>query len=184
VRLFVAIYPPGEVADHLAAAVAGLHVGTAQVNTRLARRENWHVTLAFLGEVPDERADDAATAVGAALKGLRAPTLRLAGGGRFGRGKFTVLWVGVEGDLEELARRVRGELKRGRIPYDRKPWKPHLTIARPGDRLGRELIDEDRVVLGEYRGPGWTATSVDLVRSHLGPRPTYEVIARTSFDGC
>nr|WP_296071516.1 RNA 2',3'-cyclic phosphodiesterase [uncultured Actinoplanes sp.] len=183
-RLFVAVYPSDDAAEDLAAAVARLHVSTAQVNTRLARRETWHVTLAFLGDVPDERGHDAGAAVASALGGAEPPTLRVAGGGRFGRGRFTVLWAGVEGDLDDLARRVRGGLKRGRFPYDRKPLKPHVTIARPGDRLDRELIDADRAALDGYRGPAWTVRSVDLMRSRPGPRPTYELIARTSFDGC
>jgi 2'-5' RNA ligase len=58
VRLFVAAYPPEPACAHLAAAVDALAVGRAAaagVNARLAPRANWHVTLAFLGDVPDER---------------------------------------------------------------------------------------------------------------------------------
>jgi 2'-5' RNA ligase len=176
-RLFVAAYPPVEAADDLARRLGDLRVSRAEVNTRPARRETWHVTLAFLGDVPDDRAPAAATAVEDAAAGLPAPTVRLAGGGSFGRGRFTVLWVGVDGDLDELARRLRRNLKQARLPYDRKPFRPHLTIARPGDRLARELIKEDRAALATYRGPAWPVRTVDLVRSRLGPAPTYEHLA-------
>src|SRR4051812_25529687 len=108
-RLFVAAYPPAAACDDLAGRLAGLHVSHAAgrgVNTRLARRETWHVTLAFLGEVEDERAPRAAAALEKAAEAWRAapPVLRLGGGGRFGRGKFTILWVGVGGDREGLVR--------------------------------------------------------------------------------
>lgn len=184
-RLFVAVYPPPDACDHLEQQLARLNVMSAVergVNTRPARRETWHVTLAFLGEVPDERADRAGPAIERAAEGWRpagrtAPELRLAGGGRFGRGRFTVLWVGVDGDgaaLDELSRRVRRELKRARLPYDAKPYRPHLTVARPGDRLDRADVDADRAALADYRGPVWRAERVELIRSHLGPHPTYD----------
>lgn len=177
-RLFIAVYPPDEVADDLARLVSGLHVSTADVNTRLARRDTWHVTLAFLGEVPDERAPDAATALSTAVHDVAPPELRIAGGGRFGG----ILWAGVEGDLYPLARRIRRELKRGHLAYDRKPLKPHVTIARPGDRLDRTLIAEDRAALSAYRGAAWTVRTVELMRSHLGPKPTYDRVSSATLN--
>ena len=177
-RLFVATYPPPAACDDLERRLAGLNVATAAaqgVNTRLARRDTWHVTLAFLGEVDEERLPDVHTAVGRAVDGWPAPQLCLAGGGRFGRGRFTLLWVGVQGEgLAELARQVRRHLKRARLPYDDKPFKPHLTVARPGDRLDRAAVDADRAALAEYRGPAWRVEAVELVRSHLGPKPSYD----------
>ncbi|WP_431905635.1 2'-5' RNA ligase family protein [Micromonospora carbonacea] len=106
--------------------------------------------------------------------------LRLGGGGSFGRGRFTVLWVDVRGDVEALrvlARLVRAGLRRGRLPYDEKPFTPHLTIARPGDRIDRADVAADREALHHYLGPPWPATELVLVRSHQGPKPTYDRVA-------
>ncbi|MFG1801713.1 2'-5' RNA ligase family protein [Micromonospora carbonacea] len=106
--------------------------------------------------------------------------LRLGGGGSFGRGRFTVLWVDVRGDVEALrvlARLVRAGLRRGRLPYDEKPFTPHLTIARPGDRVDRADVAADREALHDYLGPPWPATELVLVRSHQGPKPTYDRVA-------
>jgi 2'-5' RNA ligase len=188
VRLFVAAYPPENACADLAATVDRLAVGRAAdqgVNARLAARANWHVTLAFLGEVPDERLDDVRAALVAAVarwRAKQAPTqLRLGGGGRFGRGRFTVLWVGLRGDvgpLAALATAVRKELKRARLPYDPKPFRPHLTLARPGDRVD---VRGDVAALKAYEGPPWTAEAVRLVRSHLGPHPTYDTLAEVGL---
>jgi RNA 2',3'-cyclic 3'-phosphodiesterase len=174
VRLFVAIDPPAVAQDHLAAATAGLAV--THTGTRVTARALWHVTLAFIGDVPDERLDAAAGALDAAVAGQSPVPLRIAGGGRFGRGKFTVLWAGVEGDLVPLRKAVARELRRARLPYDAKRFHPHLTIARPGDRLPRESIDADVAALKGYDGPQWTVAEIRLVRSYLGPQPRYETL--------
>ena len=79
--------------------------------------------------------------------------------------------------LGRLSRHVRRELKRDRLPYDTKPFKPHVTVARPGDRLERAAVEADRAVLAGYRGPAWSVETVELVRSHLGPKPRYEHLA-------
>ncbi|MBE1485468.1 2'-5' RNA ligase family protein [Plantactinospora soyae] len=116
----------------------------------------------------------------AAESGPAAPRLRLGGGGRFGRGPFTVLWVGLLGEVDavrRLAAATRRELRRARVPHDSRPLRPHLTLARPGERLDRASLDEDLRILDGYRGPSWPATELVLVRSHLGPRPTYDRLA-------
>jgi RNA 2',3'-cyclic 3'-phosphodiesterase len=179
-RLFVALYPPPEAVDHLTGFVReSLRIGAATaegVNVRLAPPDNYHLTLAFLGDVAAERLDDVSAALGLVPR-TGAPRVRVAGGGRFGRGRFAVLWAGLDGEvdaLRALARTVRRELKRARLPYDDKPWKPHLTIARPGDRVDRAALDADRELLAGYAGPAWPASEMTLVRSHLGPRPTYD----------
>src|SRR5690554_3666775 len=94
VRLFVAIYPPEPALDELAGAVRKLKLGSAAAegtNVRLTVRPLWHVTVAFLGDVADERAPAAAAALqeGVARWGGAPLELNLAGGGRFGRGRFT-----------------------------------------------------------------------------------------------
>jgi 2'-5' RNA ligase len=184
-RLFVATYPPDDVCDDLQRRVGGLRIGQAAasgVNVRLAPRTNWHVTLAFLGDVADGRRPEVDTALGRAVDGWRAsaagpPRLRLAGGGRFGRGQFTVLWVGLAGDVDALRalnRAIQRELKRARLPYEGRPFRPHLTLGRPGERLDRVAIEADRETLHGYESPAWTVSTVELVRSHLGPKPTYD----------
>jgi 2'-5' RNA ligase len=98
----------------------------------------------------------------------------LVGGGRFGRGRFTIVWAGVEGELTPLRRATIRALRRERLPYDAQRYHPHLTLGRPGDRVPREAIAADLAALREYQGPQWTITGLVLYRSHLGPNPVYE----------
>src|SRR5439155_21265747 len=107
------------------------------------------------------------------------PAVRFAGGGRFGRGRFTIVWAGLGGDLDglgDLAGVVRRRLRAAKLPYDQKPFRPHLTLARPGDRLTAEAVAADLAALRAYEGPMWTVESVRLMRSHLGPHPRYDTL--------
>src|SRR5947209_7961321 len=174
VRLFVAVDPPTDALDQLADFAERLAVFKA--GARVTGRHLWHVTLAFLGELPEERLAAAIAAVDGTVAGQEPPTLRIAGGGRFGRGKFTILWAGIEGELRPLRQAAGRQLRHGRLPYDAKRFHPHVTLARPGDRLPREDIDADVATLVGYQGPQWTAEAVRLVRSHLGPKPWYETM--------
>ena len=173
-RLFVAVEPPAEALDHLAAFTADLAV--VRTGTRVTARPLWHVTLAFLGEVPDERVPAAVAAVDGTVAGQEPPQLRISGGGRFGRGRFTILWAGISGDLRPLRLALAKQLRKAKLPYDDKRFHPHLTVARPGDRLPREEIDADVAALKTYHGPQWTVDRLRLVRSHLGPKPRYETM--------
>ncbi|WP_144123042.1 RNA 2',3'-cyclic phosphodiesterase [Catellatospora sichuanensis] len=175
-RLFVAVFPPPEAVDHLATVVQGLAVGLARA--RVTPTERWHLTLAFLGEVPDESAGSAALAVSAVEGSVG--DLRIRGGGKFGHGRSTVLWAGVEGDVEGLTRvgrAVRRELRAHRLHPDDKRFAPHLTVARPGDRIGHADLTADLAVLRDYTGPTWPVTELVLVRSMLGPNPSYTPLA-------
>ena len=189
-RLFVAAYPPAAALDDLAVRIDDLRAGQAAaagVNARLAARPLWHVTVAFLGEVDEKRRDAAVVAVDrAAGEADAVPALRLAGGGTFGRRNFTTMWVGLAGDvagLQSLVGTVRAEFRRAHVNFDRKPFRPHLTIARPGQRLSRDQIDADVAALTSYVGPTWPLTELVLVESHHGPHPTHDPVHRAPLAG-
>ncbi|MER7443633.1 RNA 2',3'-cyclic phosphodiesterase [Micromonospora avicenniae] len=187
-RLFVAVNPTADAVADLTAQVARLRIGAAAAagtNVRLADPANAHLTLAFLGDVEEARLVEVESSIGLAAQWFResrdaAVRLRLGGGGRFGRGQFSILWVDVRGETEALAtlaRLIRSRLRSARLPYDEKPFRAHLTIARPGDRMAETEIEADRVTLDGYLGPEWPAAELLLMRSHPGPRPRYDRLA-------
>ncbi|GAA1777282.1 RNA 2',3'-cyclic phosphodiesterase [Luedemannella helvata] len=195
-RLFVAVDPDRAAIADLGNLVDGLAVARPAPpggSLRLTRRDAWHITLAFIGEVPATNRDKAEGAVARAAgsvaaadavprrrAGAAAPvgpvTVRIAGGGRFNKGRFTVLWAGLAGDLDGLgaiAAAVRRELRRAKLPVDERSFKPHLTIARPGDRLAPDALAADLDALAGYTGPAWTVSEVLLYASEPGPKPRY-----------
>jgi RNA 2',3'-cyclic 3'-phosphodiesterase len=166
VRLFVAVRPSAEAVEHAAAAVARVRRSVPDPGVRWIPAERWHLTLAFYGEVPDARVDRLVRRLGRSVAGTADLSLGLSGSGFFRR---RAVWLGVVGDiapLKALAAAVARE--------DERPYRPHLTVARlRGDTDGKPAA----AALSAYAGPAWTAGSVHLVRSHLGPKPTYDDIA-------
>lgn len=158
-RTFVAVRPPADAVDHLRAALPSWP----------SAPERWHLTLAFLGEVPDPRTLVPALAVTCSD---HAPLgLRLAGSGTFG-GSGPV-WVGVEGDragLTALAGDVAQTCRALGVDVERRPYRPHLTVGRRSR--------PDPALLASYAGPVWTADHVELVVSRLVPVVEHRVVAR------
>jgi 2'-5' RNA ligase len=130
-RLFVAVTPPRPVVLELRAALLTLPHDNPRV--RWCRPETWHVTLAFLGEVPADGLLDLTERLGRAAARNTPMELALAGGGHFGG---RTLWTGVQGDrdrLGRLAESVTSVARRCHIKVDERPFRPHLTLARVRD---------------------------------------------------
>ena len=165
-RLFVALWPPPDAVSELLAVVD--EIRTEAPDLRWTAPEQWHLTLAFLGEVADERRPELEERLARAASRHAPLTLRFAGGGRFGS---RVLFTRVDGDREPLTRlaaSVGAAARRSRIPVDDRPYRPHVTLARSrGDDDLRPLAAR----LGTFAGADWEATGVDLVESRLGTGP-------------
>ena len=176
-RLFVGVVPPSAALDDLDAACAPFRL--ARDDLRWTGRELWHLTLAFLGEVSEERLTRLAPWLQRAAERNRAFTLRVAGGGAFSNpARANVLWSGFGGDrqaLAELASTVAAAARRAGVapPDAYREFTPHLTLARcraPADV--RPIVG----VLDAYQGPGWAVEEIYLIRSTLSRAPRYETL--------
>jgi 2'-5' RNA ligase len=133
-----------------------------------------HLTVKFLGErAPDAVGPlaDALRAVGArhapfaiALKGVGAfPNFRRA----------RVVWLGIEPEprLELLHHDVESWCERLGYELDGRAFRPHLTLARTRGPSGADVL---RALARAARGVNFETevdvTSIDLMRSTLGPR--------------
>jgi RNA 2',3'-cyclic 3'-phosphodiesterase len=164
VRLFVALTPPAHVLADVDAALEP--VRKVQPDLRWIPVQRWHLTLAFYGEVADERLDRLRAKVARQVAGSATLDLALRHAGRFGD---RVLWVGVGGSDRDGLRRLGTT-----VSVEDRAYRPHLTVARVrGAADLRPLVATVR----DYEGPSFTATEVTLVRSRLGPAPTYDDIA-------
>ena len=155
-RLFVAVWPPPEVVEVLAALERPDVEGV-----RWTPPSQWHVTLRFLGEVPDGEVDGVVGRLAAAVAGLSPAEVVL--GERLAAFGPSVLYAPVKG-LGSWAAAV------GEEPVGDGPFVGHVTVAR--GRRGRGSSRGDvRPLVGSALpdGPrGWMATSCTLVRSDLG----------------
>ena len=189
VRLFVGADPSPAAVTDLEATVRTLEVSRANSpgrSTRVVPSGRWHITLAFLGDVPESKVGRAADAIDAVAATSAPVAVHFAGGGTFGRGAFTILWTGVSGDvagLRAIAAAVRTQLRSARLPMDEKAFRPHLTLSRPGTRVDPAAIAADVSALSTYAGPQWTIRELRLVQSQLGPDPTYTTRHQATLRG-
>ena len=130
-RLFVGLRP----AETFRAALKGAQdrLRAAGVEGRYLDPANLHLTLAFIGEWPED--------VTPVLPAVTEPfEIELAGPGIFPAAK--VLWAGVKPSaaLDRLAGEARDRLAANRIPFDPKPFNPHITLVRkPSVPAGLDL---------------------------------------------
>lgn len=139
-RTFIALEPPEEFVEDVAALARVL---SAAVEGRFVPRQNYHATLAFLGDVDEAHARDAMDAMDEACAGAEAVPLRSDSLGKFGRASDATLWLGLAPDpgLTNLATRLRELLRAHGIPFDEKPFLPHITLARRA-RIPKGLLPE------------------------------------------
>lgn len=125
IRLFVALDLPPELKHRLALLAGGIP------GAKWVPAENYHLTLRFIGEVENWRAQE----VDDALAQIRARPFELAlkGAGTFEKaGRVQALWVGAERNdgLAFLQAKVETALQRIGLAAEKKRFAPHVTLAR------------------------------------------------------
>lgn len=182
-RRFVAIGIPEQVRTALDESLADARGHWEGL--RPTRADDWHLTVAFVGELADDALEQLVEVVGAGLADSALPDeLALDGAGRFGR---RVLWAGVcdrpEGRLAALGETIQQACAAAGLPVEQRPVHPHVTLARARRgaqvRAGHEAQAADAVASVVAHGvAAWRPEGVEVWASHLGAGPArYEVEA-------
>ena len=163
-RLFFALWPDDDLQAKLAA-----WAELAKGSGRAMRRENIHLTLAFLGATDTALIPDLiALAAGVRFDPIR---LRLA---RVAYWKHNrIIWCGPSEEpvvLRTLVEDLRERLDCGGIRYDRKPFVSHITLVRDAAELP---------AVPAWHPFVWEAKDFALVGSTRAEgRVTYQVLQR------
>jgi 2'-5' RNA ligase len=184
-RLFLAI----ELPDVLRSSLSSLQgvLRSAWPGWRWVRPEGIHLTVRFLGEV--ETGLDAASreAWRAAAGGVQPFDIRLGRLGRFPKGGAPrVLWVGIEevgggGQLPALAESVEQAARDAGFDAEKRPFRPHLTLARASRRERPRWAEGIEIEQGEAVRVG----QLILFSSQLHPAGArYTAIDRFMLEGC
>ena len=159
-RLFVALQLPVEVRARLTGLMGGVNGARWQTDQQL------HLTLRFIGEVDETKAEDIDSALAAVS--FTPFQVSLQGAGLFGDvRKPRMLWAGVgpEAPLAHLAQKIETAMVRIGLPAEQRKFTPHVTLARfkgAGGRVDRFLAANDQLW-----SPPWTVERFTLFRSHL-----------------
>ncbi|MFA5975834.1 MAG: RNA 2',3'-cyclic phosphodiesterase [Elusimicrobiota bacterium] len=187
-RLFVAFNLPESVQRDIQNSLAPFRSFFQQgsVRVRWVRPGQYHLTLKFLGEQPDNRAPLIQQALGEALRETRSFSLTLAGFGCFPvHGPPQTLWMGVDQGSDKLKQAVLSleeTLAKSGYPKEKRPFHGHLTLGRI-QRTGniQQFRASLRNTAGAPIGP-IPVTSLDLMQSRLGTGgPVYRLLGRAAL---
>jgi len=146
---------------------------------KLVNTEIMHLTLRFLGEIPQPTVEEVKKAIDAVR--FSAFEIELSGLGAFPNlRRLNVVWVGIKRGHEQLAeifQQLEPKLRTIGLPADNKGFSPHLTIARVRTGANMEALANYVSTMGEQEFGKMLVQSVRLKRSTLTPRgPIYSTM--------
>ncbi len=173
-RTFIAIDIPEDIRAELAnlqKELAG-RVDVRKGDVKWVEPESMHLTLKFLGEVPDNQITDVCNATKLVAEGHAAFDLPIKEAGSFGGRSARVLWVGAGLDspeLLELQQDLEDELAEAGWPKEGRQFSGHLTLCRirnskAGEKLAEAVKQYKDYDLGTVR-----ARAVCVYESRLRP---------------
>jgi 2'-5' RNA ligase len=174
-RLFIAIALPEAVKRAIEKAQDELRAALPSGSIRWTRREQFHLTMRFLGGVEVQQIDRLNEAMRRACAGAGDLQLRAARIGIFpGTRRPRVVWTGVDdhgGGLTALQRSIEAAT----APFTDEPpqetFTGHITLARCRDINRTEASKLSTLVdrMADRSFGAWTAASVDVMRSVTAP---------------
>lgn len=174
VRCFIAIPCPEDIREKLVEVQN--HI-TDYGKIKLVEKNNIHLTLKFLGEVPEDKTKKISEELNF-LNERKKFEVKVKGIGVFPNpNRINVVWAGLEDGSKviELQKRVDEKLNKDFPPE--KKFHPHYTIARvkyvrDKEALKKQIIDHQETEFGSY-----TIQSVKLMASRLTPKgPVYSTL--------
>lgn len=147
--------------------------------------EQVHVTVKFLGEVPDSKVVDVADAMKRAVADVSPFTVEVSDCGCFPpRGRVRIVWAGMSersGELAGCAEAVESEMEKLGFPRERRRFSPHVTIGRVredrSDGRNRSAVEAHSFDPVEQ-----DVSSITLMSSVLSPQgPTYTPVSTVNL---
>lgn len=97
-----------------------------------SHRENFHLTLRFIGEQTPEHVQklkNALTSIAADTSGFELIIDRL---GTFNKNNRKIIWAGLEknNELQQLYNKLEGTLEKAGYQLEQKAYSPHVTLVR------------------------------------------------------
>jgi len=182
IRTFIAIDVGDDVRDRAADLARRLQVAGADV--KWVDTDNMHLTLKFLGDIPDRETAEVCRAVSEAAQAHSPFNISLRGAGAFpNAARPRTVWMGVERGVAELESFQTGiEKALAKLGYrkEARRFHPHLTLGRVR-RGGAAVRDLGRLIRDneQFDGASASINKVLVFASFLDKTgPTYNVLGR------
>jgi RNA 2',3'-cyclic 3'-phosphodiesterase len=164
-RVFIAVDLP----DHIRQTLADIQreLRPASSSVRWVAPESIHITLKFIGEMPEKRLED----IDSAMTGFtwKPFTITVRGVGFFpGNRSPRVFWAGMEAPtMKDMAEELDARMERVGFDKEKRAFRPHITLARARDtRIDSTLVTASEPYQ-EYDFGAFVADRVFLFQSTL-----------------
>jgi 2'-5' RNA ligase len=184
IRTFIAVELEEAIRDQAVALQAELARAAADV--KWVEPENLHVTLVFLGEVPDKEVPTVCRIAQESLSGMGPFRMTVETLGSFPNPRRPrTIWIGVGAGVQELCQIHDAlEIPLMDLGYRREDrrYTPHITLGRvKGDRPNDKLVTA-MARHAAWKGGEMTVRELCVMGSELTPQgPVYTVLGRARF---
>lgn len=183
IRAFIAVDLPKQIKMEIDKMITGFR----QINSgiRWVKAANLHLTLRFLGNIPEESVPSLAEGIMGNVEGLKRFDMSLSGLGGFPNlRRPRVIWVGTGNGTEKL-KALASDVEKAAIDSGfgkaDKPFSSHLTIGRVKYPKGLDSLLE-RIEKTEYNSKAFDISEVIIFKSDLSPAgPKYTKLEAVSF---
>ena len=181
-RVFCAVEIPEQVRQLALRHIVRLREAVPDAKASWSRDANLHLTVKFLGEIPQVSVPDISTAASQAVTGLAPFSVHVEHTRVFPEhGKPRVLWIGINdlsGKLLELHTRLEDEAAQAGFAREGRRFQPHLTLARLRQpRHARTLADAHQQI--KFETVSIAVSELLVIRSELSNEGSkYSVISR------
>jgi RNA 2',3'-cyclic 3'-phosphodiesterase len=174
-RTFIAIELPHDLRARVVEHINKLRHEFPDVRASWLRKDNLHLTLKFLGDVPVTEIPKLSDAVARAASGIKPFELTVAGCGAFPpKGRPHVLWIGVgsadapstASPLSIIHSAIEDQCSKAGFSREQRPFHPHLTIARLRRHGDERRLAEAHQDLG-FRPEIFSVSELVVFRSEL-----------------
>jgi len=186
-RVFCAVEIPEQVRQLALRHIVRLREAVPDAKASWSRDANLHLTLKFLGEIPQVSVPDISTAASRAVTGLAPFSVHVEHTRVFPEhGKPRVLWIGINdlsGKLVELHTRLEDEAAQTGFAREGRRFQPHLTLARLRQpRHARTLADAHQQI--KFETVSIAVSELLVIRSELSNEGSkYTVISQHPLRG-
>ena len=160
---------------------------TVYQSIRWVKANNLHLTIKFFGDTASENIPKIANSMDCISSTMIPFPLRLSGMGVFpGWKNPRILWLGIEKPekVQFLAEEIEGDMGKLGIAREKRPFSPHLTIARINDNFPYQKIELLKIRCNEekFNFPDNVVSKINLYRSDLQPHgPIYHLLHTSLF---
>ena len=179
-RTFIALNFPQEIITKAVKIIQYFKTQLPNGALKWSAIENLHLTIKFLGNIPENKLDQVKLILTDSTAGIPAFNIEVGGLGMYpNKHNPRAIWFGVTYDqaLLDIHHNLDQSLQQVNVEHDKREFSPHLTIARVNQRIPQETRQEIGRTFAQFKVTALGQARIDriiLYQSELTPKgPIY-----------